>query len=346
MRSRLLESDWDVTTQDGKKLDPRTRMRLRLRFGFNYQYSKTLSFGGRIRTGSANEQQSPHITLGANESANIPIGLDRAFIKYSNKGFTAWTGKHSFPFYTYDDLFVTQDISPEGIYASYEYKVSSALKIKPAASFFVINSNGKSFQRDRTIKAFQLYANYKPGLNELNISTGLFVIDSVGNTPDGTSSYLVNYHESFSNFKYIYGQWRIPVSVAANVILNLYDLDNQGITENNLQDQKLGYSATLEIGKLKQAKDLQLAVTYAHIEKYALLDYFAQDDWMRWGFSGGAGGTRGSNFKGFEFRAAYAFGPNCNLVARTYLIEGISPNKTGATIETNNRFRLDFNIGF
>jgi hypothetical protein len=346
MRSRLLEHDWEVVTADGKTLDPRTRMRVRMRFGFNYQYSSTLSFGARIRTGSANEQQSPHITLGANESANIPIGADRAFIKYSNKGFTAWTGKNSFPFYTHDDLFVTQDISPEGIYGSYEYKMNANWKIKPAAAFFIINSNGKSLQRDRTMRVFQVLGTYKNRGNELNLSTGYFSTDSIGNLPDATQTFRLNYHESVSSMKFTYGGSKFPISVAGNVMLNLAGLVDSNIVKNNLQEQKTGYSITLELGKLKMAKDVLLSVTYAHIEKYAVLDYFAQDDWMRWGFSGNAGGTRGSNFKGFEFRAAYAFGPNCNLVARTYLIGGLAPNKNGASLETNNRFRLDLNVGF
>lgn len=347
MRSRLVEHDWNVTTQDGKTLDPRTRLRLRLRFGFNYQYSPALSFGGRIRSGSSNEQQSPHITLGSNESANIPIGLDRAFIRYSSRGFTAWMGKHTFPFYTHDDLFVTSDISPEGFYASYEYKAGSAWKLKPAVAYFIINSTGKSFRRDRTMKAMQLHANYRPGKNELNLSTGLFVIDSMGNTPDGTQTFLVNYQESFSSLRFTYGAWKIPVSIAGNVMLNLAKLnDNTNVVGNDHQNETTGYSATFEIGKLKAAKDYLLSVTYAHVEKYSVLDYFAQDDWMRWGFSGGAGGTRGSNFKGLELRAAYAFGPNLNLVARTYLIKGIAPNKPEATLETNNRFRLDLNVAF
>ena len=139
-------------------------------------------------------------------------------------------------------------------------------------------------------------------------------------------------------------KWKTPVSIAGNGILNLAKLnDNPNVVDNDHQNETTGYRATFETGKLKAAKDYLLSVTCAHVEKYSVLDYFAQDDWMRWGFSGGAGG---SNFKGLELRAAYAFGPNLNLVARTYLIKGIAPNKPEATLETNHRFRLDLNVAF
>ena len=45
-----------------------------------------------------------------------------------------------------------------------------------------------------------------------------------------------------------------------------------------------------------------------------------------------------------EIRLGYAFGPRFKLVARTYFVEQLVP--TGAFTETNNRFRIDLDIGF
>jgi hypothetical protein len=341
------EYDWNVLGSNGVAVDPRSRFRLRLRLGFNYQYSHELSFGARLRTGNVNDQQTANVTLGGNEVGALPIGLDRAFIKYSAHGLTAWAGKNSFPFYTHDELFISQDIAPEGVFASYEVKVAEGFKLKPSGGFFVINSSGKSFVKDRTLKALQLAGNYKFDGNELNFSTGLFVMDSLGNAPDNTQSFLVNYSESFSNVKFTYNKLSVPVSIGGNYMVNMADLGySTSITANNLQGQKAGYSVTAEIGKLKAKNDYLLAITYTHIEKYSILDYLSQDDWMRWGFPNGASGARASNFQGVELKAAYAFGPNCNLMARTYIVKGIVGATPTATIETGNRFRLDFNVGF
>ena len=97
--------------------------------------------------------------------------------------------------------------------------------------------------------------------------------------------------------------------------------------------------------QLKDKKNYMLGVYYAHIEKYSVVDYFAQDDWLRWGYSS-ASGTRSSNFDGVELRAGYAFGPKFNLLARTYLCNGIVANTPQSDIETADRFRLDLNIAF
>jgi Putative porin len=323
-------------------------MRGRLRFGLNYQYDSNLSFGARLRSeGSTTDQQSANFTLGtSSENAPIAIGIDRAFIKYQYKGLTAWTGKNTNSFYYHDEFFWSENVSHEGVYAEYEFRLSGGWKIKPAAGFFIITSNGTPFRSDRTQKALQIHVNHKTAESELNFATGLFKMDSLGNTPDGAATFPIDYNLSVTTAKYSYNAGTMPISIAANYIINTSDLTTvPTIVANNHQDQKKGYSLTLEYGRLKAKNDYLFGFTYAHIEKYAIVDYFAQDDYMRWGFTG-ASGTRSSNFQGFELKAAYAFGPKCNITARTFIVNGIAPNKPAATLETNNRFRLDMSIGF
>ena len=340
-----IEDDWGVITSASDTLDERLRTRTRFRLGFNYDYNNNLSFGGRIRAGSADDQQSPHITFG-NEFEYLPIGFDRAFIKYTYKGLTAWTGKNSFPFYYQDELFWDEDVSPDGVYAGYEIKNKDAtLKVKPAAALFFISSSGTPFDKDRTLIAAQIHANYKKDKVDFNLASGIFNMDSLGNTPDGTESFAVDYNLSVSNIRFTYNTAKLPITVGANLMMNLADLNDSSIVANDHENETMGYDLILEIGKLKAAKDFLVSFTYAHIQKYSVVDYFAQDDWLRWGFSG-ASGTRSSNFQGLEIRLAYAFGPKCNIMARTYLVKGIAENTPGATLETNNRFRLDMNIGF
>ncbi len=52
-------------------------------------------------------------------------------------------------------------------------------------------------------------------------------------------------------------------------------------------------------GGLGRRHEYQVSYTYAHIEDYAVVAFFAQDDWHRWG---SAGETRSSNFAGHEVR--------------------------------------------
>ncbi len=99
------------------------------------------------------------------------------------------------------------------------------------------------------------------------------------------------------------------------------------------------------MGSIREKNQWLIAYIYAHIEKYAVVDYFAQDDWHRWGFSG-ATGTRSSNFVGHEIRLAYAIGHKFNIMLRTYFVEGIAKATPASQIEQANRIRLDINIGF
>ena len=119
------------------------------------------------------------------------------------------------------------------------------------------------------------------------------------------------------------------------------------ITEAQLEEEKTGYVFSFSLGSLEDKGKVQFGYSYAHIEKYAVVDYFAQDDWVSWSFPDNTPGTRSSNFKGHEFQAAYAFGPGFNVVTRLYLVDGIKKNMpTDASIESADRFRVDFNIGF
>jgi hypothetical protein len=340
-----IESDWGVINSAGDTMDTRHRTRTRTRLGFTYDYNSNLSFGGRLRAGAPDDQQSPHVTFG-NEFEYLPVGLDRAYIKYTYKNITAWTGKNTFPFYYQDELFWDEDVSLDGIYAGYQIQnIESTVKIKPSLGMFFISSAGTPFDKDQTLLAGQLHVNSKKDKLELNAASGIFYMDSLGNLPDGAHTFAVDYHLSVSSVRVTYNTATLPITFGANVMQNFATLDDSTIVANQHEYETLGYDIILEVGKLKTAKDYLIALTYAHIEKYSVVDYFAQDDWLRWGFSG-ASGTRSSNFKGFEIRIAYAFGPKCNIMARTYFVEGIAENTIGSVIETNNRFRLDMNIGF
>jgi hypothetical protein len=222
---------------------------------------------------------------------------------------------------------------------------TSTLKVKPAAGLFFISSSGKPFDTDKSLIAAQVHLNYKAEKSELNLATGIFNMDSLSNLPDGVETFSTDYNLSVSNVSVTYNTAKLPITIGANMMMNLADLTDSTIIANAHDGETMGYDVVFEVGKLKAAKDYLISFTYAHIEKYSVVDYFAQDDWLRWGFSG-ATGTRSSNFRGFEVMVAYAFGPKCNIMTRAYIVEGIAENTPGATIEINNRFRLDMNIGF
>jgi len=141
---------------------------------------------------------------------------------------------------------------------------------------------------------------------------------------------------------------KLPIKAGVDLIYNFKSLDDYSwITASKLENEKFAYVASLSFGKLKEAGDIQFGYSYAHISKYAVVDYFAQDDWTSWSFPADTPGTRSSNFKGHELQAAYSFGPAFNVVTRLYIVDGLKKNDLSATsLESVNRFRVDLNIGF
>ncbi|NIM02394.1 MAG: hypothetical protein GTN89_16710, partial [Acidobacteria bacterium] len=82
--------------------------------------------------------------------------------------------------------------------------------------------------------------------------------------------------------------------------------------------QTQGHVLSARYGSIRSRGDWLAAYCYANIEALAVVASYAQDDWVRWG-SGPQ--TRGSGFRGHEFRFAYAWGSGLDVVARLYVAE-------------------------
>lgn len=110
----------------------------------------------------------------------------------------------------------------------------------------------------------------------------------------------------------------------------------------NFANQKTGFVAGVNYGDLKTRKNWQFKLTYANLERYAILDYMAQNDWARWDYSGNnSPDGRLSNFRGIEFVTAYAISEKVNLVMKYYQVEQLVP--MGAAKENGQRIRFDIN---
>lgn len=340
-----LEHDFNSQKANGTFRDDRSRLRFRFRFGFNYKLIDWASFGGQIRTGNLNDQQGPHITLGGNggEFSTIQIGLRKAFFKFKKNGLSGWVGKNSFPFEKQDELFFNDNITPEGVAINYSHhfkhlKAINNLTIKGA--HFIIKSNNSTFNKDSYLQGIQLVSKHLN--NKLTLFPSLFYFNQVSNIPDAKGSYNLNYTIFHFGINY---KMKHKFKVGLDYYNNLSNYtSNDSITEN-LKNQKQGLVVNVKYGALKKKSDWLIQLTYAHIQKFAVVDYFAQNDWGRWDYSSNnATGSRLSNFGGIETKIGYAFSNKFNLVLRAYYIEQLV--KIGQSKENGYRIRLDLNIGF
>jgi len=330
------ELDRNSDKTDGTTRDDRDRLRYRLRFGFKYRLNENIEFGGRMRSGNSLNQQSPHVTLGK-EFQTDDFSIDKAYLKVSDKkGYWAWAGKNGMPFWQQNELVWDADVNPEGIAAGGNYKLSEKLNLVPVFGYFIIGNTGKTFSDDSSISIAQLVFKSNFGDNNITISNGLINGTAIPNTPDGTETFTMNYNILATSFQI--NLKKTGLKLGLDYFENLKNYKTNIQVNDVYKNQTSGYVGSLMYYSFKK---IQLSYYYAHIEKYAVIDYFAQDDWVRWG---NKNMTRSSNFKGHEFRVTYKFNNKFNTVLRTYFVEGIKT--TGTNLETGTRIRLDFNIKF
>ncbi len=333
------ELDRDSRSSDGTLRDSRDRLRFRARFGFNYQYDERISFGLRLRSGSSEATQSPHITLG-DELTPKSFSIDKAFAKVGFEGGSFWLGKNSFPFWKQNEHFWDDDATPEGAAVSYGFSLGQGSAATATGGYFVLDTpTSNTFSDQAKLVAGQLALRSAIGAVSVEGAAGYFAFREDPDEPDPRLADL-DYDIVVLGAKARFNVGERSLDIGLDLMTNVTDYPTTLFNH----DQTTGYVARVRYGGLSNKGDLLFAYYYAHIEKYAVVARYAQDDWVRWG---SATATRSSNFSGHELRAALALGSKNTLVARLYVVDGIERESAGATArEDGVRFRIDWNIGF
>ncbi len=341
-----IEHDWNSTNAKGIQRENRSRLRYRSRFGLNYNLNKKSSFGFRFRTGNLDDQQGPHVTIGGNtgEFSLVRIGLEKLFYQYKSKHLTTWVGKNAFPLKKENELFLNNNVFPEGfalrLKKSFDKKLLNSLQFN--TGHFIIQSNNKTFDQDAYLQVFQFATEHFN--KKLNLFPALYYFNNINNFPDQKGSYTLTY--SILHFGAKYKLLQKPnFSLGIEYYLNTQDYSQMDSIPRNLRNEREGLVITAKLGQLKKKGDWQFNLYYARLEKFSIVDYFAQNDWARWDYTSvNATGSRLSNFQGVEIRLGYAFEEQFNLVLRTYFVRQLE--KEGSFLEDGDRIRLDLNIGF
>ncbi|MEJ2112562.1 MAG: putative porin [Flavobacteriaceae bacterium] len=339
-----IEQDWDSKKSDGTYREDRSRLRYRLRFGLTYNYQDWVSFGARIRTGDPKKQQDPQLTLGSGnkEFGGLPIALEKAYAEFYHNWLTAWIGKNTYPFEKQNELFWSDNVFPEGVALKTKFNFDDSVlqSLSINAGHFISATNGTSFSEDSYFQGLQAVGSFFN--NKVIFYPSIYYFNKMPDIPDGNETYLIDYSILSLGTK-------IKVLDTSNIVIgidyyyNLKDLSKNSSIPQNLSDQKEGIVASASLGKLNNKGDWKALITYTYLERFAAVDFFAQNDWTRWDYSSqGSPDGRLTNFKGFEFMAGYMLGEKTNLKLRFFVVEQLVPY--GIAKETGNRVRLDFNI--
>ncbi len=348
------ENDFDSDKTSGAERDERERVRIRGRLGAYWMpggKNGTYSFGARLRTGSDDSQQSPHWTIHVNDGishGDRDINLDKYYAKGKWGNSSAWVGRNGLGIYKNNEMFWDDDVTVLGINASHKHDLGNgnALKLNLGhartpygmhdwsgtvshAQLVFTSGNGLSF------------ASYGGG--KLTLAAGYFYINGDGGDKQSGMFLRGNgdrdYKIFVGNIKWQTEVMGIPLTLGADGFHNSENYSSSDINDDEVD----GYVVQATLGKVKKPWDVQVGVYYADIDKYAVNNSFAQDDWMRWG---SATQTRGSGFDGYELRGVVGILKNMKMVARYYDVEATQKIMGASNKEDGRRFRVDFNFKF
>ncbi len=341
-----VEHDWDSQKADGTYRDDRSRLRYRFRLGSKYTFKDWAEVGARIRTGNLNDQQGPHVTLGGSngEFSIIQMGFEKLYFKAYYKHISGWIGKNVFPFYKQNELFWNDNVFPDGVALQYAVPIQSNTlsDLTINAGHFIIASNNETFDKDSYFDGLQLVSKFFG--NTLKLYPGFFYFHQVADIPDGKGTFALDYKLLNAGLELAVLS-RDRARIGLDFYKNFEELSKNEDVPLDFADQRTGYVVSIKLGKFSEANRWIFHLYYAYLEKYAIVDYFAQNDWARWDYSSvDATGSRLSNMKGFELKIGYAFNKKLNLIFRGYLVEQIK--NEGAFAETGSRARLDLNFRF
>lgn len=338
-----VEQDWDSQKSDGTLREDRTRLRYRARLGATYDFKDWVSFGMRIRTGQPNKQQDPQLTLG-DEFSSAPIAFEKLYANFKYNWLSFWIGKNSFPFEKQNELFWSDNVSPEGVslFGKFNFENDFLQSLKVNTGHFIFATSGTSLSKDSYFEGIQLVSSHWQ--NRVKFFPAFYYFKNMPNIPDGGDTFNINYSILHLGTKVDIIK-NPKITVGFDYYQNIQDYNNNDSIPKQLQNQKIGYVANAGIGKLDKKDDWKVQLTYNYLERFAAVDYLAQNDWARWDYSNaGSADGRLTNFKGLEIMVGYTLAENMDLRVRFFTVEQIVPY--GIAKENGNRIRLDFNIGF
>lgn len=341
-----IEQDWSSRKTDGSYREDRTRLRYRVRFGFNYQYNQWISFGARIRTGNPIKQQDPQLTLGDGfkEFNTLPIGFEKIFADFKFHGFHFWLGKNTFPFAKQNELFWSDNVYPEGVFLSRIFMFKSDLisSLKIGGGHFIVATNGTSLNNDGYFQGIQIHTKHLG--DRLEFYPTLYHFNQMPNIPDGNETFNFDYSIFHVGTKITLTKDPL-IKFGFDYYYNFQDLMEVDSIPAAFKNENTGITTAITFGKLETKRDLMFRVTYNNLQRYAAVDFLAQNDWARWDYSSfESPDGRLTNFKGLELMAGYAFSKKLTFNTRYFIVEQLVP--FGTFKENGSRIRLDVDIGF
>ena len=253
--------------------------------------------------GDVYKRQQLTLGDGFKEFSTLPIAFEKIYAAFAYKWFSSWIGKNTFPFEKQNELFWSDNVFPEGIALSgkFTFKNKYLQSLQINTGHFILATNGTSFDSDGYFQGLQFVTTHLD--DRFKLFPTFYYFNNIPNIPDGNETYTMNYAILHIGTK-IELIKKPKITAAFDYYQNIRDYSSNDSIPQNFRNQKQGFVSSTSIGKLDKKGDWKLQLTYTHIERFAAVDFLAQNDWARWDYSSlDSPDGRLTNFKGFEAMA-------------------------------------------
>ena len=257
---------------------------------------------------------------------------------------TFWVGKNTFPFEKSNELFWSDNVFPEGIAVSKGFRLNvlkvDSLNIK--AGHFVLSTAGQLLQKDAYFQGFQTYFSFLD--QRLEAFPSFYRFKNIPNIPDGFGTFNLDY--SIFHVGSRLNIWpKHHLAFEFDYYKNLYEHELHDSVVPIFKSEDSGVTLSLNYGYLENKNDWQVKATYTLLERYAIVDFMAQNDWARWSYSSfGSPDGRLSNFQGVELVLGYKVAKKVVLKMKYYLVEQLLSEQSA--LENGQRIRFDIDVKF
>ncbi len=275
--------------------DPsRDRGRMRVRLGVETKVNDKWSAGIGMASGSDDPRSNNQTFDDVFDTKSW--NLDYAYATYSpNDVWSLTAGKMKNPLYTTKDLIWDSDITPEGLVAVINKKLSEKTSFFTTAGYFLIEEFSSS-KDDPTLIALQPGFEWKINDSmDLKFAGAYYMFSNVKGNDMSVHSAGTNSTDEDGNWLYDHDS----IVFDAELGFKFFDAIPYGAifgeyVTSDADSDNTGWLAGLMLGdkKIKELGDWQLKYNYRKLEKDAWLDFWPDSD-----FYDGETGVKGSEFE-------------------------------------------------
>lgn len=345
LRGRF-ESDVDSRREDGTLRPDRHRVRLRGRLELRGRPARALTLLGRLRTGSPDSQQSPHLTVAdfsGGTADRFTIVPDRYLLQYAGGAIESWVGRNEFPFWSQNELFWDRDVTLPGGFVSYSVPIARA-SLQVRGGYFGL-PDGALDVRGR-MAAGQVSAGGRLSARwAMQGAFGLFDMQGASRTSrllsgNGRRDYRIGVG-SVQVSRDIRSPRVRALRFGADLLSNFHDYaqtaDPQALAFRRARTGVVFMTTVAGGARANERGAWEAGYTFARIEKLAVNASYAQDDWVRWG---SATQTDSSNLEGHEASGRYWLSRDLDLQARAFFVQSITTPQDGVRVRVDLNWRV------